>query len=62
MGAIATFTRQLVDTVQPKTSWLKAYVILALGLLIFYGVRILIWFYGDTYPVEIDLREVTDSG
>ena len=62
MAAIATFTRQLVDTIQPKTSCLKAYVILALGLLIFYGVKILIWFYRDTYPVEIDLREVTDSG
>ena len=62
MEAIATFTRQLVDTIQPKTRWLKAYVIVALGLLIFYGVKILIWFYGDTYPAEIDLREVTDNG
>jgi len=62
MAAIATYTRQIVDTIQLKTSWLKAYVIVALGLLIFYGVKILIWFYGDTYPVEIDLREVTDSG
>ena len=61
MGAPLSFARQLVETMQPTTSWLKAHVIVALGLLLFYGVKILISFYGDTYPVEIDLREVTDN-
>ena len=61
MGALASFTEQLVETVEPKTSWLKAYLILALVLMVFYGVKILIRFYGDTYPTDIDLREVTDN-
>ncbi len=62
MGAPLSYARQFVDTIQPKTRWLKAYGILAFGLLVFYGLKILMRFYGDTYPVEIDLREVTDSG
>jgi len=61
MGALVSLTEQLVESMQPKTSWLKAHVILALGLTVFYGMKVLIRFYGETHPAEIDLREVTDN-
>ena len=55
------FPRQLAEKMQPSMSWIKAYLHVTLGLLMVYGVKILVRLYGETCPPEIDLNEVTDN-